>query len=64
MNTTESPDTEKKIHYYNTGLSYTKKQHRLSINYGRQRGGISCVGGICRIVPGSTGLSFSLNSSF
>jgi hypothetical protein len=57
-------NTQKKVHYYNVGASYSKKQHRLSVNYGRQRGGISCVGGVCRIVPGSTGLSFLLNSSF
>lgn len=57
-------DLKKRIHYYNSGVSFTKKQHRFTINYGRQRGGLLCVGGVCRIVPESTGLSFTLSTSF
>lgn len=51
-------------HYYNLGGSYRKKATRIALNYGRQRGGLLCVGGICRIVPESSGVSLSLNTSF
>ncbi|HET8809326.1 MAG TPA: DUF6029 family protein [Flavobacteriaceae bacterium] len=56
-------DTEN-IHYYNVGGSFTKGPHRLSLNYGRQRGGVVCVGGVCRYVPPSTGLSVNLSIVF
>jgi len=52
-----------KIHYYNFGSSYNMGKTRLSLNYGRQRGGLVCIGGICRFVPNSTGLSIILNIS-
>ncbi len=50
--------------YYNVGGSYRIKSTRIAMNYGRQRGGLVCVGGVCRFVPESTGLSLSLNTSF
>lgn len=51
-------------HYYNFGGNYSKGNYRLSLSYGKQRGGLLCLGGICRYVPESTGLSFSLNIKF
>lgn len=57
-------DPEKRHNYYNIGGSYRKGASRISMNYGRQRGGLVCVGGVCRMVPESTGLSLSLNTSF
>jgi hypothetical protein len=60
----QNPEIEKKIHYYNLGGSYRKGVSRYSINYGRQRGGLVCTGGICRYVPESTGISFSAITSF
>ncbi len=51
-------------HYYNIGGAYRKKSTRIALNYGRQRGGLVCVGGVCRNVPTSSGLSLSLNTSF
>jgi len=57
-------DSDKRIHYYNIGGSFTKGAHRLALSYGRQRGGLLCVGGVCRVVPESTGLSMSITSSF
>ena len=60
----QNPEIEKKIHYYNFGGSYRKGASRYSINYGRQRGGIVCTGGICRYVPESTGITFSATTSF
>ncbi len=51
-------------HYYDFGASYVKGASRFGLSYGRQRAGLLCVGGICRIVPASSGLSFSLTSTF
>ena len=59
----QNPDDSKKIHYYNFGGSYIKGANRYAINYGRQRGGLVCTGGICRYVPESTGFSFSVTTS-
>ena len=55
---------EGEIHYYNVGGSYSKGSARLGINYGRQRGGLICIGGVCRFVPENTGLSANLTVSF
>ncbi len=52
------------IHYYNGGFAYVKNANRFSLNVGRQRAGLVCVGGICRIVPASSGVTFSIVSSF
>lgn len=53
-----------RLHYYNFGASYNKAAYRAQASYGRQRGGLICVGGICRFVPQSAGLTLSLNASF
>ncbi|MCA0933502.1 DUF6029 family protein [Lutimonas saemankumensis] len=53
-------ETER-IHYYNAGATYRKGKTRLSLNYGRQRGGLICIGGVCRFVPKSNGLTFGMN---
>ena len=55
---------EGEIHYYNFGGSYTKSRMRFAINYGRQRGGLICIGGVCRFVPENTGLSANLTVTF
>lgn len=55
---------EGKIHYYNVGGNYSKGRTRLGLNYGRQRGGLICIGGVCRYVPENTGLSANLTVTF
>lgn len=55
---------DKNIHYYSGGFSYVNGANRVSMSYGRQRAGLLCVGGICRIVPAAKALSLSLSSSF
>mgnify|MGYP004104890595 CR=1 FL=1 len=55
---------EDQNHYYNFGGSYTKGATRVALNYGRQRGGLFCVGGVCRFVPENTGLSLNLSTAF
>lgn len=57
-------DAKLRHHYYSIGNSYRYKSTRIALAYGRQRGGLVCVGGVCRYVPESTGLSLSLNTSF
>ena len=56
-------DTEK-THFFNIGGSYTKGATRLGLNYGRQRAGLLCVGGVCRFVAEATGLTANLSMSF
>jgi hypothetical protein len=34
------------------------------MNYGRQRGGLICIGGVCRFVPENTGLTANLTVNF
>lgn len=51
-------------HYYNIGSAFRKNSTRIALSYGRQRGGLVCVGGVCRIVPESSGVSLSLNTTF
>lgn len=37
---------------------------RLQVAYGRQNAGLFCVGGVCRFVPASNGLTLSFTHSF
>ncbi len=53
-----------KIHYPNVGGSYSKAGTRFSVSYGRQRAGLFCVGGVCRYVPATTGITLTLTSTF
>ena len=57
-------NTNEKLHYFNVGTTYTHSSTRLSLNYGRQRGGLLCVGGVCRYVPANKGVTLSLSTSF
>ena len=57
-------DTNHQDHYYSFGGSYSKNRSRYALSYGRQRGGLLCVGGVCREVPAATGFTFNLTTSF
>ena len=50
--------------YYNLSVGYTHGATRLQVGYGKQREGLLCIGGVCRVVPASNGLTFSLTTSF
>ena len=50
--------------YPSLTTGYTHGATRISMSYGKQREGILCVGGVCRAVPASNGLSLTINSSF
>ncbi|MBE2188105.1 MAG: hypothetical protein KGZ71_03460 [Desulfobulbaceae bacterium] len=55
---------DKRIHYLNGSVAYLTGATRIQVGFGRQRGGIICVGGVCRAVPASNGLFLSLATSF
>lgn len=59
-----NPLPEKRLHYYFGSVAFTKGSSRISLSYGRQRAGIVCVGGVCRAVPASNGVTLSITSSF
>ena len=51
-------------HFPTVSAGYIKGSSRISASYGRQRAGVFCVGGVCRVVPASNGLTVSLTTSF
>ncbi len=57
-------DTAKRLHYPSVFVGYTHNATRVTLGYGRQRAGILCVGGICRAIPASNGVSLTLSTSF
>ena len=50
--------------YPNATVGYNKNANRITLSYGKQRAGIFCVGGICRQVPASNGITLTVSSSF
>lgn len=57
-------DAEKQMHYYTFGGVFRKNSTRVQASYGRQRGGLLCVGGVCRMVPENTGFTLGINTTF
>ncbi|MFT6814679.1 MAG: hypothetical protein ACJAZ3_000572 [Sphingobacteriales bacterium] len=58
-------DVEKKrVHYLNTNVGYVQGSSRIALAYGKQRAGIICVGGVCRVLPATNGLRLSISTSF
>lgn len=51
-------------HYYNASVSYTRKNTRIQLGYGRVRAGYICSGGVCRWTPAYTGANLTVTSSF
>ena len=43
---------------------YTHGTTRLQVGYGKQREGLLCIGGVCRRVPASNGITFGMSTSF
>jgi hypothetical protein len=56
--------TPERIHYPIGSFGYIRGGNRFQMNYGRQRAGIFCVGGVCRQVPAANGLTLSITSTF
>lgn len=57
-------DKERQLHYLSSNITFAHDALRVSVGYGKVRGGILCVGGVCRPVPASNGFSLSLSSTF
>ncbi|MCF6183056.1 MAG: DUF6029 family protein [Bacteroidales bacterium] len=59
-----NPEINRRAHYYVISGGYTKGANRIQINYGKQREGVTCVGGVCRNVPAADGFTLSVSSTF
>jgi len=57
-------DKYNSTHYPTGSITFVNKGTRLQLGYGRQRQGVICIGGVCKNVPASNGLIFSLTSTF
>ena len=55
---------EQRAHHPYISVGYIREATRFTLSYGRQRAGMFCVGGVCRQVPASNGLTFSFTQSF
>jgi hypothetical protein len=59
-----NPEEDLQIHYVIGTVGYVQNATRFMVSYGRQRAGLFCVGGVCRNVPASNGLTFTFTQSF
>jgi hypothetical protein len=59
-----NPDKDMRLHYYSVAMAYVRGTSRIALSYGRQREGLLCVGGVCRVVPSANGITLSISSSF
>ncbi len=59
-----NPDVNKRVNYPILTCGYIRDATRFTVSYGRQRAGLFCVGGVCRFVPASNGLTLSFTQSF
>ena len=59
-----NPVKANRTHYPIASVGYIREAARFTVSYGRQRAGLFCVGGVCRFVPASNGLTFSYTQSF
>lgn len=59
-----NPFADKRDHYFTGSFGYIKDQTRIAISGGRQSEGLICVGGVCRPVPASSGVSLTVTTSF
>ena len=57
-------DSNKRAHHPYFTVGYVRGATRVMASYGRQRAGMFCVGGVCRVVPASNGLTLSVTHSF
>jgi len=59
-----NPKKSSRAHHPYITVAYVTGPTRVSVGYGRQRAGMFCVGGVCRYVPASNGLTLSVTHSF
>ncbi len=53
-----------RYNYYTFSSTYVKGGSRITLAYARQRAGLLCVGGVCRFVPASNGVTLTITSRF
>ena len=59
-----NPVEEYRDHYFSGTVSYIHDATRVMLSAGRQSEGVVCVGGVCRTVPASSGISLTVSTSF
>jgi hypothetical protein len=59
-----NPQSNLRIHYLIGSAGYIMGASRIMVTYGKQREGIFCIGGVCRPVPATNGLTVTFTSSF
>lgn len=59
-----NPVKDLRTNYPIVSCGYIRESTRFMVTYGRQRAGLFCVGGVCRYVPASNGLTLSFTQSF
>lgn len=59
-----NPFSEYRDHYFTGSVGYVKDATRISLSAGRQSEGVVCVGGVCRTVPASSGVTLTISTSF
>jgi hypothetical protein len=59
-----NPHADYQLHYPAMQVSYSLKSTQIAFAYGRQRGGLLCVGGVCRPVPAANGFRLNVTTSF
>ncbi len=57
-------EVAKRLHYFTGTAGVNWQSYRFQVGYGRQRAGVLCVGGVCRTVPASNGISLLITGSF
>ena len=55
---------DNRTHYFSINGGYKHDATSISFGFGKQRQGLFCVGGVCRVVPASYGYSISISTSF
>lgn len=51
-------------HYWMGSVAYTKGSQRIQLSAGRTRAGMNCSGGVCRLMPATSGIYLSYNGNF
>lgn len=59
-----NPVEEYRDHYFTASVGYIKDATRITLSGGRQSEGMVCVGGVCRKVPASSGVSLTITTAF
>jgi len=59
-----NPDPDRRLNYYSAIVGHNFGPSRIQVGYARQRQGIICVGGVCRVLPASNGIQASISTTF